>query len=598
MKKLLLLFTMLLPVLAFSQDCSGKIKAAQASKTAGNYRLALAQFTAAASSCGESRRAEIEKEILDIYDRIEKLKDEALVARNLAKTEADKAKASEKIAADALSGVQKANLKAQAVLDSLNIVLDNLGKANADKVRLILAEVARNQQELNFDAAVDKIKTAKILRALPDSVNMAYQNLSRLLLTHAHKDIRAKAYKPASQKIKSAGELNVQPDSVQMAERELHRFLFENIDLDIKNSDYDTALTKINILKKFQVPSDTIEYLLFEIAFCYTETDRPDQAVALLDSMAQLRRDDALSALLRQYSGKEPAQKTQWLRQALQQIEPVNMATIVARYFPKDFAAIPDGVFIAGSTTTAENVASSANCPINVHSFALAAHETTFYEYDLFCVATKRQKPSDNGWGRGSRPVVNVNWLDVVEYCNWRSRREGLTAFYTITTDTDEVTCNWSANGYRLPKETEWEFAAGNGTVHTRFAWGNDFPTTRSGGNVADETVKSKFPDWQVFAGYSDGFTYTAPVGSYPCNNFGLYDMTGNVWEWCWDTYDENYCRSGHGKDDSSGSSLKSERMLRGGSWGSFPKDCNVNNRFHNNPNTRNFSTGFRLAKN
>ena len=242
---------------------------------------------------------------------------------------------------------------------------------------------------------------------------------------------------------------------------------------------------------------------------------------------------------------------------------------------------------------------SGGACSVVIASFLLSTRELTFFEYDLFCTATNRRKPSDNGWGRGQRPVIDLDWYDAVAYCNWRSRQEGLQEVYEIAgiesaDKNGTVTCNWSAKGYRLPTETEWEFAAGNGAKHTQFSWGNAPPTPQNGGNVTDEAAKAKFPDWESFKGYSDGYAYTAPTGSYPPNDFGLYDMTGNVWEWCWDGYDENYCRASKNRAPTS----TADRVLRSGSWGSFPKDCLVSNRFHNKPDTRNFSIGFRLARN
>ncbi len=108
--------------------------------------------------------------------------------------------------------------------------------------------------------------------------------------------------------------------------------------------------------------------------------------------------------------------------------------------------------------------------------------------------------------------------------------------------------------------------------------------TAQHGGNVSDETAKTKFPGWEIFGGYSDGFVYTAPTGSYPPNDFGLYDMTGNVWEWCWDWYDENYCRANKNRKAAQGPSAGTDKVLRGGSWGSFRKIASAGNRFHNKP--------------
>ncbi len=120
-----------------------------------------------------------------------------------------------------------------------------------------------------------------------------------------------------------------------------------------------------------------------------------------------------------------------------------------------------------------------------------------------------------------THPVIHVSWNDATAYCGWLSRKTGKT--------------------YRLPTEAEWEYAAGNGSKHTKFSWGNGDPEGKKGGNVADENTKEKINWADYFKGYRGGYVYTAPVGSYDPNDFGLYDMTGNVWEWCSDWYNKDY---------------------------------------------------------
>lgn len=598
MKNALLLVLLYLPALAFGQDCSDKIKYAQASKEKGDFRKALTQLSAAASSCGEDRKADIEREILDIYDRIDKLRIDAENAKRIAATEAENAKVAEKKAAEALAEAQEAERRTQIALDSLNTVLENLRKANADKVRLILAEVERNQREAKFSAAIDKIKTAELLSALPDSVDKAYKNLTLALLNHARADLRQKAYKPAIAKIENARNLNMLLDSVEVVYLELRQFLLEHIQQDIQNADYDTALVKVNTLNSLQVPRDTIERLWFEIAFCFSETGRTDLASILLDTIAQQRNNMQVRSLLHGLALKEPAQPVQLLRQARNQLDTQQNANLQARYFPPTLGQIPSG------TLSISNVAGdmgSGTCTVAINSFAIGLKEVTFYEYDLFCVATNRAKPSDRGWGRGLRPVINVSWYNAVEYCNWRSRQEGLEEVYLIEKESDsdiKVICRWLATGYRLPTEAEWEFAAGNGQKQTLYSWGNNFPSDRNGGNVADEIYKTSFPTQEIFEGYSDGFDFTAPTGNYPPNEFGLYDMSGNVREWCWDWYDEKYCRSSKNGTRPHGPISGTKRTLRGGFWGSRPSECTSSNRYYDNPNIQNVTIGFRLARN
>ncbi len=118
-----------------------------------------------------------------------------------------------------------------------------------------------------------------------------------------------------------------------------------------------------------------------------------------------------------------------------------------------------------------------------------------------------------------NQPVIHVSWNDANEYCRWLSRSKGAT--------------------YRLPTEAEWEYAAG-GFKGFRYSWGSDGPAGKKGGNIADESAKNQGVSF-VWEAYDDTFPLTAPVGSFSANDAGLFDMTGNVWEWCSDWYDSEY---------------------------------------------------------
>ena len=157
------------------------------------------------------------------------------------------------------------------------------------------------------------------------------------------------------------------------------------------------------------------------------------------------------------------------------------------------------------------------------------------------------------------------------------------------------VTMNWGANGYRLPTEAEWEYAAGNGEKHTKYSWGDGAPSGKRGGNVADESAKRVYSGWTIFEGYDDGYVHTAPVGSYFPNELGIYDMTGNVWEWCNDWYGSDYY-SQSPSNNPHGPSSGEDRVLRGGSWYDRPLSCRVANHFYNVPSNSNRYVGFRIA--
>jgi formylglycine-generating enzyme required for sulfatase activity len=192
-------------------------------------------------------------------------------------------------------------------------------------------------------------------------------------------------------------------------------------------------------------------------------------------------------------------------------------------------------------------------------------------------------------------PVVIVSWNDAIGYCNQLSLKEGLTPFYRIVGARVEVP-DWAATGYRLPTEAEWEYACRAGTT-TRYESGDDRETLALVGNIPDGTFKAKYPTWPgPTIAARDGYVCTAPVGRFRPNAFGLYDMHGNVWEWCWDGFQADYYR-GSPAADPLGPSQAAPRVIRGGSWDNWPRACRAAVRHRAAPGLRNCVVGFRLAR-
>lgn len=249
---------------------------------------------------------------------------------------------------------------------------------------------------------------------------------------------------------------------------------------------------------------------------------------------------------------------------------------------------IPGGTFSMGCTNEQQDCDKDEKPTrqVTVSTFWMANTELTFEEYDAFCDATKRDKPDDRGWGRGKRPVINVSWKDAVAYCNWRSAQENRMPCYTISGST--TTCNWRANGYRLPTEAEWEYAARGGGKAVIF--GNGRNTIDPKEINFDSRVEYK-KNYSVVGEYRGK---TVPAGSLNSPNpLGLHDMSGNVHEWCWDwlqTYPFTSQIDPKGYDNGSYS------VLRGGSWKSPPLRCRVSYRDRNTPGYRHFGVGFRLC--
>src|SRR5262249_21564281 len=181
------------------------------------------------------------------------------------------------------------------------------------------------------------------------------------------------------------------------------------------------------------------------------------------------------------------------------------------------------------------------------------------------------------GQSTGRHPVEEVSWLDAVMFCNKLSEQEGLKPFYEIDGTSVRVP-SWDGPGYRLPTEAEWEFACRAGTM-TRYGFGDD---PHDLGEVA----------W--FRRNAGDRTH--PAGQKQPNRLGLFDMHGNVWEWCWDGYGEHDYKLRE-VDDPAGPPGAATRVIRGGGWDYLPRDLRSASRNDLPPDHRAFVLGFRIAR-
>jgi formylglycine-generating enzyme required for sulfatase activity len=243
---------------------------------------------------------------------------------------------------------------------------------------------------------------------------------------------------------------------------------------------------------------------------------------------------------------------------------------------PQGMALIPAGTFTMGDSL--DGSADAIPVSTTVSAFYMGETEVTLSQWQAVYFWAKDNGYSDLPVGSGKgpdHPVQTVSWYEVVKWCNARSQKEGLTpTYYTDDAQTTvfkigdvDVTnsqVKWTANGYRLPMEAEWEKAARGGLSGQRFPWGNTINQNLANYNGNTGLTYDLGPNGYTAIGSIGGTSpATSPVGSFAANGYGLHDMAGNIWEWCWDRYGSPYV----GGTDPKGAASGSDRVVRSGSW-------------------------------
>lgn len=219
-----------------------------------------------------------------------------------------------------------------------------------------------------------------------------------------------------------------------------------------------------------------------------------------------------------------------------------------------------------------------------LNSFWIGTYPITFQENDLYCQLMNKNLPPDENWGRGKRPVIHITWNDAVAYCNWLSEKHGYQPCFSG--NGKAIQCDFTQNGYRLPTEAEWEYAA-------------------RGGNSGEDILYSGGNQLMEFGWFQDNAgDQTHPVGSKQPNSLGIYDLSGNVWEWCYDKYLETYYQDSPGENPTGPNAGKEnkylggwERSRRGGAYNEEAVSCRITNRSFDGQAYEAQASSFRLAR-
>jgi len=234
---------------------------------------------------------------------------------------------------------------------------------------------------------------------------------------------------------------------------------------------------------------------------------------------------------------------------------------------------IPEGTFLMGSPEkeVGRSQSEGPQHEVAIQAFELSDAEVTFEQYDIFASETKRKLPDDHGWGRGDRPVINVSWNDAIAYITWLNEKTG--------------------DNFRLPSEAEWEYAARAGTT-TPYYSGDCISTKQA-------NYDGKFDYNNCGSNTGEFLESTLAVRNYKANNWNLFDMAGNVWEWTQDCWHNDYTSApvdgSAWLGDNSGDCKRS--MLRGGGFNRGPEDLRSAYRSWYNRDSVLGSLGFRLAR-
>ena len=378
----------------------------------------------------------------------------------------------------------------------------------------------------------------------------------------------------------------------EAATADVVRSIIKEAQRDILHLDYATALDKLHAAAKLGQVKPEVARALLEIAFFYTQSGSLNAAEATTIAIARLLERNDLSVQAEAVTlADRPAARRQ-LAGLLRTLDADRCRDLEARYY-LDMVAVPAGSFSMGSDSSCENCGDEEKPrhEVRLAKYHLARTETTYFQFALYAAAAGRKftdfSPS---WGLdGDNPAVNVSWFDAILYANWLSNRFALDSAYVVGEKTKgsygdqyEVILRPEANGYRLPTEAEWEYAAKGGPAQPTFVY--------AGSDSLD------LVGWYSDNSAIGGVRRTHPVGGKQANALGFFDLSGNVWEWCWDWYGEDYYRNSP-PDNPIGPASGTSRLLRGGSWNNETSNGRVANRNRNNPDNRNNNYGFRLAR-
>jgi formylglycine-generating enzyme required for sulfatase activity len=286
-------------------------------------------------------------------------------------------------------------------------------------------------------------------------------------------------------------------------------------------------------------------------------------------------------------------------------------ASVLSISIPKlELITLPGGGFLMGDSKDGMKDAKPFHAELD--AFMISKHEITLELWECIRLWRRDHGYEDLPVGSGKKnnhPVCGISWTDSVKWCNALSESQGFTPCYysdatwqkvlrTGIADVGNKHVNWQADGYRLPTEAEWEFAARGGLDGERFPWGDQITHELANYHGSKSLEYDKSLRDGPAAAWLSSPPLTAPVGSFPANNFGLHDMAGNLAEWCWDFYADRQAISTPTLANPHGPDQGETCIVRGGSWRHTAADARCASRFSMPGTMTAPHVGLRVARN
>lgn len=373
--------------------------------------------------------------------------------------------------------------------------------------------------------------------------------------------------------------------------------LLESAKQHLYQLDVEKALGQLQVAARFKQEGEKVSKKLLEIVFFYNiiankntiETrykavDLFREALTLVNHEQLLKRVDNF--------GKERLDKDR-LGNLIHEYDPAIYKQLYTKYFP-----VMIDIEAGNYQTTPKASDNSRVLNIDISAFRLAKYPITFSQFGLYCRAKgKNIHDHVSSWGiKGDTPIINVSWYDAIDYCNWLSKILKHAPAYRTSVADDRFKGSakqiyWQGlaesrqdnrlpqlDGFRLPTSAEWEYAA------------------RSAG--AEDLIYAGSNDLNEVGHYqSNASESTAAIGKFPPNKKGLFDMSGNVWEWCWDWYKTESSANLHLLNPTGPTEATDEgKLIRGGGYNSIDEACAINSRYFAHPGAQKKDTGFRVA--